>query len=210
VPPAPGAFSALGLVATDLKREYSRTFYAALDAVDPARIAAAIRDMEVTATAMLEAAHIPPERRALLRSADLRYRRQAYELTVPLEEGPIDRAALDRLARHFHERHRQTYGHANEAEGVQLVNLRLSAIGQFPQLSLARRGNPRQARRHERPVWFAETGFLPCPVLWRDGLAAGEKIAGPAVIEALDATIVVPPSWLAAVDARGYLRMRRR
>jgi N-methylhydantoinase A len=159
---------------------------------------------------MLEAAHIPPERRALLRAADLRYRRQAYELTVPLAEGPIDRAALERLARQFHERHRQTYGHANEAEPVQLVNLRLSAIGHLPQLSLARPGDPREARRRERPVWFAATGFIDCPVLWRDGLGAGEMIAGPAIIEALDATIVVPPSWLAATDARGYIRLTRR
>jgi N-methylhydantoinase A len=210
VPPAPGAFSALGLVATDLKREYSRTFYAALDAVDPARLAAAIGEMDRTAAEMLDAANILPERRAYLHSADLRYRRQAYELTVPIEEGPIDGAALDRLARQFHERHRQTYGHANEAEPVQLVNLRLSAIGRLPPLSLARPGDVRDARRRERSVWFAETGFAPCPVLWRDGLAAGERIAGPAIIEALDATIVVPPSWLAETDARGYIRLKRR
>jgi N-methylhydantoinase A len=84
VPPAPGAFSALGLVASDIKRGYSRTLYADLGTVKPERIAAAFGAMAGDAEAMLEAASVPPERRALLRSADLRYRRQAYELTVPM------------------------------------------------------------------------------------------------------------------------------
>src|SRR3954453_4175073 len=125
VPPAPGAFSALGLVATDLKRDYARTFYAELGAVEPDRIAAAFEAMAEEAEAMLDAARVPPERRATLRSADVRYRRQAYELNVPCPGGPVTRASLDALARAFHDKHRQTYGHDNPGEPVQLVNLRL-------------------------------------------------------------------------------------
>ena len=73
---------------------------------------------------MLRAARVPPERRVLLRQADVRYRRQAYELTVPIADGEITRATLDDLAAAFHARHEQTYGHANRSEPVQLVNLR--------------------------------------------------------------------------------------
>ena len=65
---------------------------------------------------MLRAARVPPERQALLRQADVRYRRQAYELTVPIADGAITRATLDDLAEAFHARHEQTYGHANRAE----------------------------------------------------------------------------------------------
>jgi N-methylhydantoinase A len=72
IPPAPGAFSALGLVATDLKRDYARTLYADLGQVEVARVAEAFAAMEAAGTAMLEAAQVPAERRALLRQADVR------------------------------------------------------------------------------------------------------------------------------------------
>src|SRR3954452_6676512 len=116
VPPAPGGFSALGLVASDVKREYSRTLYADLGTLEPARVAAALAMMADDADSMLEAARIPRERRALRRAADLRYRRQAYELTVPMADGPVTRETLDALAVSFHDRHRRTYGHANPNE----------------------------------------------------------------------------------------------
>jgi N-methylhydantoinase A len=214
VPPAPGAFSALGLVASDVKREYSRTLYADLGTVEPERIATALDAMAAEAEAMLEAARVPRERRALRQAADLRYRRQAYELTVPMEDGPITRATLDRLAASFHDRHRRTYGHANPNESVQLVNLRLTALGRSPELMLRQhvlrqyRGAGRPVR--ERSAWFAETGFTPCDVHWRDALAAGVSLTGPAIVEALDTTVVVPPGWTARIDERGYIRMRSR
>ncbi|HEX4185462.1 MAG TPA: hydantoinase/oxoprolinase family protein [Stellaceae bacterium] len=210
VPPVSGAFSALGLVASDLKRDYSRTLYADLAALDPARIALSLQEMELTAFEWLASAGISAEQRALLRAADLRYRRQAYELTVPMAPGAITRESLDRLAAAFHDEHRQTYGHANPEEPVQLVNLRLTAIGRLPRLRLAQPPASVPARRRMREVWFPEIGSAPCPVHWRDGLAAGETLAGPAVIEAMDSTIVVPPGWIASVDGKGYIRLSRR
>jgi N-methylhydantoinase A len=167
--------------------------------------------MEATASEMLAAAGITTERRALLRAADVRYRRQAYELTVPLAAGPITRASLDALAANFHEKHRQTYGHANTEEPVQLVTLRLTAVGRLPELQLGRLPAPAASGRHgAREVWFAETGFAATPVHWRDDLAADQRLAGPAIIEALDSTIVVPPGWIASVYGGGYIRLRRR
>jgi len=210
VPPVPGAFSALGLVASDLKRDYSRTLYADLSALDPAQVAKALIEMEAMASEWLTAVAIPLTRRALVRAADVRYRRQAYELTVPLAEGPIARASLDILADAFHEKHSRTYGHANPEEPVQLVNLRLTAIGRLPSLALALPPATALARRTMREVWFPEIGSTPCPVHWRDGLAAGETLAGPAIVEAMDSTIVVPPGWIASVDGKGYIRLRRR
>ena len=210
VPPAPGAFSALGLVASDLKRDYSRTLYADLASIDPARVGEAIADMERAGIEMLRAARVPPDRQVLLRQADVRYRRQAYELTVPIADGEITRATLDDLAAAFHARHEQTYGHANRSEHVQLVNLRLTALGRLPDLVLAQRADPASARTRSREVWFAETGFAPTPVHWRDGLMPGTHIAGPAIIEAMDSTTVVPPGWQARIDDLGYIRLSSR
>jgi len=210
VPPAAGAFSALGLVASDLKRDYSRTLYADLRTLDPALAAAALGEMEATASEWLRAAAIPRARRVLLRAADLRYRRQAYELMVPFADRPVTRANLDRLAAAFHDKHRQTYGHANPEEPVQLVNLRLTAIGRLPSLRRAQPPATATARQTMRQVWFPQIGVVPCPVHRRDGLPARETLAGPAIIEAMDSTIVVPPGWIASVDSTGYIRLRRR
>jgi len=210
VPPAPGAFSALGLVASDLRRDYARTLYANLAEVDPGRVADTIATMEAEAVAMLDAAQVPPGRRAVIRQADLRYRRQAYELTIPLIEGPINRSVLDALAEAFHARHAQTYGHANRAEAVQLVNLRVTALGRQPALRLAQAADEGGARVRERSVWFAADGFVTTPVHWRLGLLPDARLDGPVIIEALDSTTLVPPGWTARIDEFGYIRMTRR
>ena len=209
IPPAPGAFSALGLVATNLKRDYARTLYANLATVDPDRVDAAFSAMEAAGAAMLQTASVPAAQRALPRFADVRYLRQAYELTLPVEEGPVTRALLDRLAIAFHDKHEQTYGHANRQEAVQLVNLRLTAIGRLPDLNLAQRPDPASARTRQRDVWFAATGFVTADIHWRNALLPGTAIAGPAVIEALDSTTVIPPEWTGRIDERGYIRLTR-
>ena len=209
VPPAPGAFSALGLVATDLKRDYARTLYADLGTVAPERVADVVASMEQAGAAMLEASGVPADRRALLRMADVRYRRQAYELTIPVADGPITRATLDELAAAFHARHEQTYGHANRAESVQLVTLRVTAVGRHAALQLRRAGDAALARMRHRDVWFPAVGIVSTPVYWRDGLIAGDTLPGPVVIEALDATVVILPGWNAKVDVGGYLHVTR-
>ena len=209
IPPAPGAFSALGLVASDLKRDYARTLYADLATVAPERMHEAFATMEAAGAAMLEAARVPAARRSLVRMADVRYRRQAYELTIPVAEGAVTRAVLDDLAARFHARHKQTYGHANPAEPVQLVNLRLTAIGRLPDLGLTQTPEPDSARTRHRDVWFPATGFVRAPVVWRNGLTIGAAVPGPAIVEALDSTTVIPPGWAARVDDAGFLRLTR-
>mgnify|MGYP006969507484 CR=1 FL=1 len=78
---------------------------------------------------MLEQAGVPRARRALRRFADVRYARQAYELTIPVNDGTPGPDHLRAMAEAFHARHRETYGHDNPDEAIQIVNLRLSAIG---------------------------------------------------------------------------------
>ena len=132
VPPIPGGFSALGLVATDLRRDWSHTFYARIDEVDLDALNRRLAELEAAARTMLENAGLPEADRSIERSADCRYTRQAYELTVPLGEGPVTRALLDDLAGGFHDRHLRTYGHKNPDEAVQMVNVRVTATGRLP------------------------------------------------------------------------------
>ena len=130
-------------------------------------------------------------------------------LELPVEPGPVTRASLDRLAEAFHEKHRQTYGHANRAEPVQLVNLRLTAIGKLPDLKLAQPYDAASARTRTRDVWFPASGFVTATVYWRNGLAAGATVSGPAIIEALDSTTVIPAGWVGRIDELGYIRLQR-
>lgn len=207
VPPIPGGFSALGLVASDLRRDYVKTFYARLDEARLDEVTAVWAAMEASARGMLRDAGVPESRWEIARAADCRYIRQAYELTVPAAAGPVTAEAMRRVAADFHDKHRVTYGHANPDEPVQLVNLRLSAVGKLAGLDLSRWpdrsavSGPVDARE----AYFRETGPVRCDVIPREALPPGARRAGPLIIEAMDTTVVVPPGWQCRVAARGVI-----
>src|SRR5205807_7686885 len=104
-PPIPGAFSALGLVGTDLKRDYVHTLQTAARAFDPAKIEAAFAALEKKGAAMLDRAGIPAARRRFECFVDTRYARQSYELLVPVPRRPIDGTTLVEIKESFHDLH---------------------------------------------------------------------------------------------------------
>ena len=232
VPPIPGGFSALGLVATDLRRDWSHTFYSPVESIDPAALDQRLTELERAAEAMLRNAGIPESDRIVERAADCRYTKQAYELTVPLAGGTVTRESLDAVVREFHAQHLRTYGHENPNESVQMVNVRVTATGRMPRVEF--RAGAAQARRGtdatggssarggaasgtddvtDREIWFGEP--VRCPVIGRLDLAAGRPggdahaRAGPFIVEEMDCTIVVPPGWSAVLDERGFIVMSR-
>lgn len=209
VPPASGAFSALGLVTSDIRRDWVKTLYLPLAEAAPERLAEIYGELEDAGRRMLAEAGVPEDRRVLQRAADLRYARQAYELTVPVETGAIGERALQAMADAFHEKHRTTYGHESRTEPVHLVNVRLGAIGRLTPLRIRQPGAEQGRAKRERTVTFRETGAVACPVFWRGALAGGQRVEGPAILEALDSTTVVPPGWVAETDADGFIAMRR-
>jgi N-methylhydantoinase A len=210
-PPIPGAFSALGLVGTDLRRDYVRTVYATAATADPSVLEETFRAMEADGGAMLERAGVAADRRRLDRSVDARYAGQSYELNVPVAGGAIDAAAIGAMAEAFHHRHAQTYGHDNRAEPVQFVSLRLAAIGLIPPLTIrqqpAAAGTP--SAKPVRDVWFRGTGAVAAEVHDRSRLAEGAIVRGPAVIESLESTVMIPPGWHARMDGDGFILMAR-
>ena len=213
VPPIPGGFSALGLVATDVRRDYVRTFYAPLASAAPGDVAAAYAAMEDAARQMLRRAGVPEARWELARAADCRYPRQAYELTVPVAAGAVDGGTLERLARDFHERHHATYGHASADEPVQCVNVRLAAVGRLAPLDVSRSvrapATGGAAGPASREVYFKETGTLRCEVMAREALGPGASRPGPLIVEAADTTVVVPPEWRLSVEPGGLIVLER-
>src|SRR6185503_7543552 len=210
-PPIPGAFSALGLIGTDLKRDYVQTLYVTTDTVDPATLEAAFVALERKGAAMLDRARVAAERRRFERSVDARYARQSYELLIPVPSRPIERLEIREIAETFHNRHLQTYGHDNRSEPVQIVSVRLAAIGTIPPLLIrdmpARSGT--DAAKSKRQLWFREAGAVDATIFDRRRMPPGLKLAGPVVIESLESTILVPPGWQARMNEDGVVHLTR-
>jgi N-methylhydantoinase A len=213
IPPIPGGFSALGLVATDLRREYVRTFYKRLDKVSFSELSRAYAEMETAGLDMLIDAGVPKSKREIQRMVDIRYTQQAYELTVPVKDGEIVADHLVSLAEAFHARHLATYGHHSVDEPLQIVNIRVSAIGRLGSLGLqptAFSGNTvGSASWKQRGVYFKGIGTLQCDIVEWARLGGQVRVPGPAIIEAVDTTVVILPNWEAHSDPRGFLVMER-
>ena len=210
-PPIPGAFSALGLVGTDLKRDYVRTLYTTAASADPKAVEAAFVTLENRGAAMLDRAGVAPTRRRFERSVDARYPRQSHELVIPVPPRTVDAAALAEIAAAFHDRHLHTYGHDNRSEPVQIVSVRVTAIGAIAPLvirdTVARSGT--NTIKVKRQVWFRETGVIEAAIYDRKRMPAGLEVAGPVVIESLDSTILVPPGWQAKMNEDGFVLLTR-
>jgi N-methylhydantoinase A len=208
VPRHPGNFSALGLLAADIKHDDVRTRVGPLRERLPA-LRQAFTEMEATARQQLEREGFAPERQKLLRSLDLRYRGQAFELNLAVSDPDLP---VDRIEADFHRAHRDTYGHANPEAAIELVNARLTAYGLVPKPTAARHVAPgadlQSALDERRPVWF-EGRAHDCPVWDRDRLPEGAVLSGPAIVEEFGATTVVPPGWRGTMDSHGNLRFER-
>ncbi len=210
IPPIPGGFSALGLVGTDIRRDYAKTYFAPLADATPESFSSLWDEMVDNAKEMLSGTGVPEDQWSFQRSADLRYVRQAYELNVQLDGDAVTTESLSALGPGYHERHEQTYGHKNEDEAVQIVTLRLTATGYLPNLPIRQKtADGRDSFKANRMAWFPRTGAVETPVLNRDRFAAGSTIKGPAIVESLDSTLVIPPRWRGRIDAKGFIRITR-
>ena len=130
---------------------------------------------------------------------------------MPVPSRALDAAALIQIAEAFHDRHRATYGHDNRSEPVQLVSARLTAVGAIPPLLVRDKTAPvgTDAAKAKRRVWFRDTGEVGATVWNRARMPAGLVVPGPAVIESLESTILVPPAWQAAMNDDGCVLLTR-
>jgi N-methylhydantoinase A len=213
VPPSPGIASAVGMLVTDIRHEFVATRRLRLDGLAPAVLEALFADFVREGEARLTRDGVPLADRRMLRSADLRYHGQSFELPVTVPAGPLSAADVERLREQFHAMHERAYGYAAPDDPVELVNVRLAAVGVTPKPRRAPlpEGGPAAtpALKGRRDIWFAEAGgFCPTLVLDRRKLLRGNVIDGPAIIEEHDASTLVHPGWTATVDEHGNLVLR--
>ena len=209
VPMSPGTTSAMGLLVTDIKHDYSATLIQRTDALDAERVNRLFRDMERRGEKALLAEGMGHARIGFERQVDMRYVGQSYELSIPLGEAAVQ-DVLERMLSDFHAEHERAYGFAAPGEPVEFVTLRLTAVGNIAKPRLrelsGHGGDAGAARRAVRRVYFAESnGFVDCSMYDRYRLAAGSLIEGPAIVEEMDSTTVIHPGYRAQVDRYGNL-----
>jgi N-methylhydantoinase A len=213
VPPNPGNVSAFGLLTVDVRTDYVRTCVARHAQLDYQALAQLYEELAGQARTALLDQGFPAGRHQLIRSADLRYFGQAYELRVPVQAGQPGPELAGAAAAAFHAEHRALYGYDfsdDPRQQVEWVNLRVTGIGPIQRPRLAElapgSGGPARARTGHRPVVFARSAAaVRTPVYWRPQLAAGHTLAGPAIIEEYGATVPVHPGFGVRVDKFGNL-----
>jgi N-methylhydantoinase A len=199
-PRRPGVVSALGGLVADLRGDFIRTIFAGLDANAVAGLAAALTDLETEGRAWLSAqGH---EGAAEMRlSADMRYAGQSYEIEVPLQAAWLAGGDAARIAAAFHALHDRIYDFHDPAGHVELVNLRLSAMGAGPALHFPEEAEvARDAQPRCEVMVFTDGAQRPIPLYQRADLTSGSRFQGPAVVAQEDTTFAIPVGASARVD----------
>jgi N-methylhydantoinase A len=201
IPRNPGAFSAHGMLVTDVHQQRSLTRVTPVDGTTPAELDAIFATMETAALEDLMREQFPRERLVTRRHAGMRYRGQSYEVPVPVPRlgGPQDMADL---VKRFHEAHQRRYGHMAQAEAVEIVNFQVTAVALIAKpawKTFERTDAP--AKPHEaRQAYFSAGDAREVPVFRRSTLHPAMRIEGPAILEEQTSTTVLYPGQRAKVD----------
>lgn len=210
IPPRPGIFSAAGLLCADLKHDFSVIKLVRLDHADPYELQKAFADLKGRAAAVLSREGVANERVSFELGVDVRYVGQSHHLTIELEDVPVTADTFVEVRKRYDRLHDTTYGFSEKSEPCEIVKLRVVGVGHIPKPSLSEGGNE-VAKAIDgvrtREVYFTGMGFLKTAVHSRYGLNQGNKIAGPAVIEEAESTILVPPNWEARTEKHDVIRL---
>ena len=205
VPSSPGILSAQGLLVTDLSESWVRSKRLVVLDENSAVLNNIVDEMLVEAEKWWKLEGVPADRRGVKLAADMRYQSQNYELQVPIEVAGLTPRFPDarRLRELFFAAHEQAYGFYNPDDPVEVIAVRLTAIGLLP--SPGAPSAPASATRNPEPferrkVWFSGDEPVDTPIYLRSSLAPGATIQGPAVIDQFDATTLVFPGDIATVD----------
>jgi N-methylhydantoinase A len=219
VPRDPGNLSAFGLLTVDVRNDEVQTAVARHADLDVAAVAATFADLEARAVRSLDAEGFARGQQRSRRSADLRYFGQAFEVRVPVADGPVDSALTDAAVAAFHDAHHRLYGYSfrdDPTQQVEWVNLRVTGIGPIrrPTLTPIDGGDsaprPVPAPAGARAACFDPAhGFVDTETYRRGDLGPGDVVEGPAVVEEYGATLPLAPGFRAEVDRFGDLIVTR-
>ncbi len=209
VPVAPGVFSAFGMLFSDLRYDFVRTWFTRLEDAPFDRIERVYRELESQGREAIAGTSVKPQKIVVRRAADMRYVGQEHAVTVDLPLGVFAREDRAAIKRHFDAMHAQRYGTSAPDERAEIVSLRTTVTGimRKPPQEKIKRGKSAPDKAGfsgRRPVYF-NGAFKPTPTYRRAALLAGNRIVGPALIEEHASTTVLSPGDRLEVDAYGNL-----
>lgn len=210
IPATPGVLCAHGLLLSDIRHDLTHTEILMIDEANPLVIEENLVQLEKRGTDRLQEDGIKVQDAILNRSLDLRYKGQEYYLNVPFS-GTLTNDTLKKAEADFHKIHKSTYGHSAATEPVEIVNLRVSAIGEIERNMDSELNNPTSNQKdaeQSRQVYFEYHEWVATPVYERDCLELGKEIVGPAIINQMDSTVVVEPNQTFKTDQQGNLIIR--
>jgi N-methylhydantoinase A len=212
VPMAPGVFSAYGMLFSDLRYDFVRTWFTRLDDASFDEIEAVYQELEDDGRRSIGATSVRPEQIAIKRAVDMRYVGQEHAVTVDLPMEVFEKKDRKAIKDHFDAQHEQRYGTNAPAERAEIVSLRTAVTGVMrkPPQEKIEAGGPEPAKAAftgKRPVYYEGEGFVDTPTYARAALVAGNKIAGPALIEEHASTTVLAPGDQATVNAYGHIEI---
>ena len=211
IPPYPGITSAAGLLTTDLKYDAIRTEFQVSSNADGKRLTRDFETMQASLVDQFKADGLEAGAVTYQRSGDLRYVGQGYELRVPVADGPVDDASLANIFKAFESIHTAEYGHVFEDNPIEIVNIRVTGVGQMPKIELPTQspgGKLDDAMLEEAQCYFrldGEQQIMATPLYERGKLPVDQTFKGPAIVLQKDTTTVIPPGAKATAQACGNL-----
>lgn len=212
IPTVAGTFSAWGMLQTDIRHDDVRNYISNLKNSDFDKMYTLFSEMELESEVILQQQKIKKEDIQFTRLADLRYVGQEYTVTIPLENNKINQSLIQQLTELFHTTHKRIYGHNNPEGAVEVVNLRVVALGKLENEDSVQNTNKSLGTakpiRRKKVIW--DNQEIETPVYSTNDLSCGDTISGPTIIESSTSTIVVPEHYLIDVDTMGNLEVIRR
>jgi N-methylhydantoinase A len=207
IPNLPAHFSALGMLMADVRHDYVRTYYRPLADSDFAQLLEIYANLAESGTASLIAAGVAEDQRSAIWWMDLRYVGQEFWLQIAVEQQEVAEGNVAAILARFNEVHERRFGHAAIAEPLELVNVRLTAVGKRPKIEFAAvRATADEAQIGTRTIYLDDSHTaVNCAVYSRERLQPGQALEGPCVIEEYGTTTVLFASDTLTVAATGEL-----
>jgi len=210
IPKESSIFCAAGMLMSDLKHDFVRTYSTLLGDLDTAKFKSLFDEMEREARSLLKEEGIPEDGMEFVYSLDMRYLKQYHEMNVVVTREEIEKGDVESMAGRFHPEHNRLYGYSLEEEGtpIELINLRLVGIGRAEKPEFLEEEymgeDPSRAFKKQRRVWLpSRRAFEEVPVFDGAKLGDGNELEGPALIEQVNTTVFITPEYRMECDKYG-------
>ncbi|MHB8566332.1 MAG: hydantoinase/oxoprolinase family protein [Nitrososphaerales archaeon] len=216
IPRSPAHFSAMGMLYSDLRRDYVQTFFVPVAVADLREIDETYQKMEALGLENIKAPGVELSEISILRSADMRYVGQEHAVLVLIPLKMSSEENREEIKKRFDSAHLLRYAHNAPEEKSEFVSLRVTVLGkvkkpEMQNLAVGSKLPPKEAERGSRKVYFG-SNYADSPVYSRETLLSGNIIEGPAVVEEYASNVPVPPGFIIEVEKHGnlFLRLKNR